>query len=580
MLEVQSFNQSHLNIHDLVYICAPSTPIPTIKTPLALLSFSPKRRKKMETQLSLPSWELHNIISSFLDQPMEISINNHQLSPAITTGETSHSNSSDSYFPHFLSDVFVDHTFLDDKMPDILPMESFEVFSSHEIEKVCGWLDASEGEEYSLPQISMEEKDIWSPDLLTESSVVETHLWSPDLLIESYNETECLQSGNQSLILPTDEMEVDTQSSLCPLLKAYAEAMDEGQIQLADATVARINQKVSPVGKTLERVAFNLFQSTENQGCYINQEASKNHEAAFKAFYEIFPYGRFSHFAANSAIFEAMPNDADTIHIVDFELGSGIQWPSLIESIGSTSKTLRLTSVKAEGYYASNSSIWKFEKTKWRLHEYARSYNIKLIIEEMTLQDLMKDIEISKSENRREWLAFNCMANLPHIESRRSRNDIMKFLWVAQAVLVNSTTYKGILTFGHGDEGDMMKNMSTFSSFFSEKLMHYHALYESMECNFPDNFAEARLAMESLFLGPYVSSPSCFQRWEEIKNGPVSASVINLQGLKVNQENLLEAKEMINEGKTLYAVRTEGCNENELILEWRGSPLVRVSTWM
>ncbi|KAL8120107.1 protein NODULATION SIGNALING PATHWAY 2-like [Apium graveolens] len=427
----------------------------------------------------------------------------------------------------------------------------------------------------------MEEKDIWSPDLLTESSVEETDLWSPDLLIKYYNEIECLQSGNQSLILPTDDMDVDdTQSSLSPLLKAYAEAMDEGQIQLVDAIVARINQKVSPVGKTLERVAFNLFQPTQNQGCYIKQEASKNHEAAFKAFYEIFPYGRFSHFAANSAILEAMPDDADTIHIIDFDLGSGIQRPSLIESIGSTSKTLRLTSVKAEDYYASNSSIWKFEKTKWRLHEYARSYNIKLITEEMTVQDLMKDIEISKCENRREWLAFNCMANLPHIGSRRSRNDIMIFLWVAKAALVNFTTYKGILTFGRGEEGDMMQNTSTFSSFFSERLRHYHALYESTECNFPDNFAEARLALESLFLGPCVSSPSCFQRWEEIKSGRVSAPIMGLQGLKVSHENLLEVKEMVNARKTLYSVRSEGQNENELILEWRGSPLVRVSTWM
>ncbi|KAK1365536.1 nodulation-signaling pathway 2 protein-like [Heracleum sosnowskyi] len=534
----------------------------------------------MEPQLSLPSWELHNIIGSFLDEPMEISINNYHLSHANTTSESQHSNSSDSYFPYILSDEFVDHMLLDDNMPDILPMESFEVISSHEIEKACDWLGACEGEKYSLPQLSMEEKDLWSPDLLNESSAEEKDLWSPDLLIESYNETESLQSGNQSLILPTDEMEVDTQSSLFPLLKAYAEAMDEGHIQLADATVTCINQKVSPVGKTLERVAFNLFQSTENQGCYIKQEASKNLEAAFKAFYEIFPNGRFSHFAANSAILEAMPDDADTIHIVDFELGSGIQWPSLIESIHSKSKMLRLTSVKAEDNYASNSSIWKFEKTKWRLHEYARSYNIKLIIEEMTLQDLMKDIEISRSENRREWLAFNCMANLPHIESRRSRNDIMKFLWVAQAVLVNYTTYKGILTFGHGEEGEMFKNTSTFSSFFSERLRHYHALYESMECNFPDNFAEARLAIESLFLGPYVSSPSCFQRWEEIKNGPVSASIISLQGLNVSLENLLEAKEMVNEGNTLYTVRTEGHNANELILEWGGSPLVRVSTWM
>lgn len=192
----------------------------------------------------------------------------------------------------------------------------------------------------------------------------------------------------------------------------------------------------------------------------------------------------------------------------------------------------------------------------------------------------MINSENLKSLNQREWLAFNCLTNLPHTGSRRSRSDVLEFITVAQTVLVNSGTYKGILTLGHGEDVNMTKSTSKFSSYFSEILRHFHALFESMECSFPAYFAEGRLAMESLFLAPYVSSPSCFQRWEEIKNGPVSEAITGLQGLKVSNVNLVEAKEIVKDGETSYAVRTEGLNGNEMILEWKGSPLVRVSTWI
>lgn len=538
----------------------------------------------MQSQLSLPSWEPYNTMNLTLDQTMQICINNHQFSPLITNSEGSLTN-SDSYFPGFLSEELADYSFIDDQMQDILPreniaMESFEAISSYEIETMCGLLDGSDGKENILSQLPGEEQDFWSPDL---SSMEQKDLWSPesDLLIESYIGTECLQSENQSLILPSDDMEIDTQPSLCLLLKAYGEAVDEGQSQLAEVIVKRINEKVSPVGETLERVAFSLFQSMENQGSYIKQEAIKNLEAAFKAFYEIFPYGRFSHFAANSAILEAMPDTAEMIHIIDFDMGAGIQWPSLMEAISGQNKALKLTSIKVEHDFASNPAIWKFEEAKSRLYEYAGSFDLNLIVEEITMVDLMRNVDNLRSLNRREWLAFNCITNLPHMGSRRSRRDVLKFITVAQTVLANSATYKGMLTLGLGEDVNVMKSFPKFSSYFSENLRHFHALYESMECSFPAYFAEGRLAMESLFLAPYVSSPSCFQRWEEeIQNGPVSKAITGLQGLKVSQQNLLEAKEMAKEGETSYAIKTEGLNENEMILEWKGSPLVRVSTWM
>ena len=52
-----------------------------------------------------------------------------------------------------------------------------------------------------------------------------------------------------------------------------------------------------------------------------------------------------------------------------------------------------------------------------------------------------------------------------------------------------------------------------------------------------------------------------------------------LEGLRLNNESLLEAKEMVREGEAPYAVRIEGDNYNDMVLEFRGTQLIKFSAW-
>lgn len=61
-------------------------------------------------------------------------------------------------------------------------------------------------------------------------------------------------------------MEVDNQLSIYHLLKAYEEALDKDQRELAQVIFRCISEKVNPVGKNLERVVFYLSQEIDNQG--------------------------------------------------------------------------------------------------------------------------------------------------------------------------------------------------------------------------------------------------------------------------------------------------------------------------
>ena len=56
-------------------------------------------------------------------------------------------------------------------------------------------------------------------------------------------------------------------------------------------------------------------------------------------------------------------------------------------------------------------------------------------------------------------------------------------------------------------------------------------------------------------------------------------TVLRFEGLRLSNESLLEAKEMVREGEAPYTVRIEGENYNEMVLEFRGTRLIKFSAW-
>ncbi|GMJ03256.1 hypothetical protein HRI_003994800 [Hibiscus trionum] len=462
---------------------------------------------------------------------------------------------SDAIFPYSASDY-------DEQLQVTVPWEGFSV----PLVGLDSMLtDDGVGEEsFPLSQsqpCSSQRQDVWSPCLSSEASI----------------HTTTVQSSLAMPVLGEVVMGIDNQLALFHLLSAYGEAKEKNQTELADVILRCVTEKGSPVGETLERIAFNLLsQDVQCQRDYLMQESSKNFEAAFKTFYQLFPYGRFAHFAANSAILEAMPNDADVLHIVDFDIGVGIQWPPLIEAMAMQHKTLRLTSIRwGEEHFGH--SPWRFQDTKGQLCNLARSFGLKLKVEEMGIEDLANELEgMKKRSGSREWLAFNCMVGLPHMGKSKSRKLVNEFLEIAKQVLARN---RGIITLGDGDACENLKNTSGFGAFFNGQLMHCQAIIESMESDIAKHLDQARMAMECLFVGPNISAQAWFQKWEQMNETCRFEAATRLEGLKVSRERVMEAKEMVREKENSYEVRIGGNSENELALEWRGNLLVKVSCW-
>ncbi|XP_041023830.1 protein NODULATION SIGNALING PATHWAY 2-like [Juglans microcarpa x Juglans regia] len=524
------------------------------------------------------SWPFYDVIDSIFyegahhGQSMEFApFDGYGFPSILTTTEDSSELSSASFSSTIFPSEFVRYQFYADSQPVMLAMRSDfstelgileNILNDDETVGMDYIIEESEGS-FSLKQSSTAGEEFLcpSPSMISESS--------PDV-----------SSNNQPLVtLPGEDMEIDNLRTVYHLLKAYGETFEKDERELAQVILRRISEKVSPIGKSLERVAFYLCQDVENQGDYLKQESCKNFEAAFQAFYQSFPEGKFAHYAANSAILDAMPGVVETIHIVDFHMGEGVQWPPMMEAIAHQHKTLRLTSIKWE---EDARSLWSFEETKRRLHNQARVLGLKLKVEEMGIEDLVSETrKMQKRDSRREWMVFNCMFSLPHMGRGRSRTLVMEFLKVAKELISSSTNScnRGIVTFGDGDAYDKLKHCSGFGSFFEGYVEHYQALLESLRMNFPPHLLEARIAIECLFVAPCISSLSWLHKWEEMMNGCHPQERLGLEGRKLSQEILAEAKEMVKEGESSYGARIVGQIGNEMVLEWKGITMVRVSIW-
>ncbi|CAI9782366.1 unnamed protein product [Fraxinus pennsylvanica] len=468
---------------------------------------------------------------------------------------------SNSNIPTMFSDEFFDLPNLGDKILTTSPMEGLETISSEQITDICGWINESDYEGNFSSSVSM--------------------------YVEEYNPCFSLESSENSVVFPltnglktlAGDMEMNNELSLRHLSRAYGEATENGQKELAQVIVNSIEKKSNPLGNTMERLAFYLFQSKENQGDYLRLESIKNFSEAFKAFYQGLPYGRFAHFTANSAILGSMPNNATTLHIVDFDIGEGIQWPPVIEVISRTHKALKFTLLKSGD--ECSSPCQDVEGTKKRLQDHGRELGLKLQIDEKSVSDLASELTRMKKRGQgREWLVFNCMFRIPHMARTRRRNHVEEFLKVAKEILSSYGASAGMMTLAYGETEIYSRAYSGYSSFFDELLKHYQALFESLEQSFPIHLAEARTALDSLFLAPYLSSLSWFQDWEESKECSDLRLETGLEGRKLSQESLVEAKQMVNGRENSYKVKINGQRENEMVLEWKGTPMVNVSTWM
>ena len=158
---------------------------------------------------------------------------------------------------------------------------------------------------------------------------------------------------------------------------------------------SRFNHQLSPIGKPFQRAAFHtkevlnlllLSNNTHNLLAFspINFIFKIG---AYKSFSDISPVLHFANFTCNQALLEAVER-FDRIHIIDFDIGFGVQWASFMQELalrnGGT-PSLKVTAVVSPSTCDEIELIF----TRDHLKQYAKETNVSFELDALSIELLI-----------------------------------------------------------------------------------------------------------------------------------------------------------------------------------------------
>ncbi|KAG6432338.1 hypothetical protein SASPL_103914 [Salvia splendens] len=189
-----------------------------------------------------------------------------------------------------------------------------------------------------------------------------------------------------------EELGLQQQQAVVDQLFKAAELVQTGNPALAQGILARLNHQLSPIGKPFNRAAFYCKEALQMLlQTNVNNSSSTPFSlvckiGAYKSFSEISPLVQFANFTCNQAILEALQG-FDRIHIVDFDIGYGGQWASLMQELalrGGGAPSFKITALAS----TSTHDQLELSLTRENLIQFASEINIAFEFEAISIDSL------------------------------------------------------------------------------------------------------------------------------------------------------------------------------------------------
>lgn len=366
---------------------------------------------------------------------------------------------------------------------------------------------------------------------------------------------------------------------LVHLLMACAEAIERTDLMLASDIVRKIRIMVRNPSGAMGKVASHFVEALARRIYGLNGsestlgQADAQSEILYHHFYETCPYLKFAHFTANQAILEAVEGH-DRIHVIDFNLMHGLQWPALIQALALRAggpPFLRLTGIGPR--HPDGRDV--LQEIGMKLLQLADSVNVEFDFRGV-MADKLDDVKPWMLQLRPgEIIAVNSIFQLHRLlynePSVSSPIDV---------VLKSVRSLKPkIVTIV---EQEANHNAPQFIDRFTESLHYYSTMFDSLEaCNLPPHSTEKLLA--ELYIqkeicnivaceGPYrVERHEPLSQWR-IRLGNAGFRPAHLGSNAFKQASMLLTL-FSGEGFTVEE------NNGSLTLGWHSRPLISASAW-
>ncbi|KAK1435562.1 hypothetical protein QVD17_01328 [Tagetes erecta] len=305
-------------------------------------------------------------------------------------------------------------------------------------------------------------------------------------------------------------------------------------------------------------------------------------QSSYLSLNQITPFIRFCQLTANQAILEAIDHhhhhhqqvlDPQNIHILDFNIMHGVQWPPLMQAIADhhPPPTLRIT--------ATGTNLTFLRRTGDRLSIFAHSLGLRfrfypILIPNTSTETVDHLINILSNViiNPNETLAVNCVLYLHrHL---KNRDKLCLLLRTIKSMNPRVVTLS---------EQEANHNHPIFLQRFAESVSYYTAVFESLEATLPPNSRE-RIEVEQVWFGREISDVVAeegdhrkerherFRSWEVMMRSSGFRNV-PLSPYALSQAKLLLRLHYPSEGYNLQVIND--C----FFLGWQNQPLFSVSSW-
>ncbi|MBA0662863.1 hypothetical protein Goklo_006931 [Gossypium klotzschianum] len=369
------------------------------------------------------------------------------------------------------------------------------------------------------------------------------------------------------------------------LLTLCAQAVATDDRRSANELLKQIRQHSSPMGDGMQRLAHYFVDGlvarlagsgTQSYNPVVTRPTSAaNILKAYHLFLAACPFRKLSNFFSDTTIMNLAENAA-RLHIIDFGILYGFQWPCLIRRLSSRPggpPKLKITGIDLPqpGFRPAE----RVEETGRRLANYAEAFKVPFEFDAIaqkwdTIQ--IEDIKIESGE----VLIVNCIYRLRNlldetvvVESPRNKVlNLMRKLHPDVFIL-------GIVNGSY--------SAPFFITRFREALFHYSTLFDMLETNVPREIPERMLIEREIFGWEAMNVIACegaerIERPETYKQWQVRNTRAGFRQLPLDKEMMKTAKERVNTNYHKDFVIDE---DNHWLLQgWKGRIVYAHSCWV
>ncbi|KAG4972376.1 hypothetical protein AAZX31_13G318700 [Glycine max] len=304
------------------------------------------------------------------------------------------------------------------------------------------------------------------------------------------------------------------------LLILCAQAVSSSDNRTANELLKQIRQHSSALGDASQRLAHYVANALEarlvgdgtaTQIFYMSYKkfTTTDFLRAYQVFISACPFKKFAHFFANKMIMKTA-DGAETLHIIDFGILYGFQWPILIKFLsrrpGGPPK-LRITGIEypQPGFRPTE----RIEETGRRLAKYCKRFNVPFEYKAIASRNWetiqIEDLKIERNE----LLAVNCLVRFKNlldesIEVNSPRNAVLNLIRKMKPDIFVHSVVNGSY------------NAPFFLTRFREALFHYSSIYDMFD-TLISRENEWRLMLEREFLGREIMNVVACEALERVE---------------------------------------------------------------